>query len=502
MLYIGLFLPGATGGRIPSVGQTIGVDCWVKAERTDGRVLTFVVDDDPSRNDPDHFRSNHHLSRLFIGQEKDATVILTPVIGTEERWHIVEIKHKCLALLHEFTETLPSRFPDAKGFYRFEAQEGDVSSILAEMKRLGEQDERIFRHYVDDGYPLALVASLRGKSTVEFAGNVARRGEIIRTCLGTNQERNAAMRLVRAARSRGIVLDTYTVWVAQQLGLLGALKALFPRVAVPRSSIDELREWQDRIKPESNEPLLTMGYANGQHFREEIPAQRLREGAALIGRGIEVICAELEILPAVAPAAPAALEEELLEMGRYGFLDPIYVSLADNLLLVSEDLQYRVIARETHDREGAWLQAVLMVAVETGALDRDAYAAAIYGLAAQKHSHLTLTAQNLLQLVVQDASDNLEKLEVAAAFIGNETADPESHMKVIWEFFVHVWNTELPYLRKAKATGIMLERLLGMLARLDLIKEVYLDLIRSSRDQFALSQYLIAWARGHFLDLK
>jgi cellulose synthase operon protein C len=502
MLYIGLFLSGPTGERFPSVGHTIGVDCWVKAERTDGRVLTFVIDDDPNRNDTDHFRPDHHLSRLFIGQEKDATVILTPEIGTEERWRVVEIKHKYLALLHEFTETLPSRFPDAKGFHRFESQEGDVSDVLAEVKRLGEQDEQIFRHYVDDGYPLALVASLRGKITVEFAGHVVSRGEIIRTCLGTNQERNAAVRLVRAARSRGIVLDTYTVWVAQQLSLLSALKALFPRVAVPRSSIDELREWQDRIEPESDEPLMTIGYANGQHFHEEIPAQRLRDGAALIARGIEAICTELEILPAVAPAAPSALEQKLLEMGRYGFLDPIYVSIADNLLLVSEDLHYRVIARETHGRDGAWLQAVLMVAHEAGALHRNSYADAIYGLAAQKHSHLTLTSQNLLQIAKQDASDNLEKLAIAAAFIGNETADPESHINVTWEFFVQVWNADLTYLRKAKATGIMLERLLGMLARLDLIKEVYLDLIRSSRDQPLLRQYLRAWARGHFLNLK
>jgi cellulose synthase operon protein C len=186
----------------------------------------------------------------------------------------------------------------------------------------------------------------------------------------------------------------------------------------------------------------------------------------------------------------------------YGFLDPIYVSLADNLLLVSEDLQYRVIARQTHGREGAWLQAVLMVAHEAGALDNNAYADATYGLAAQKHSHLTLTAQNLRQIVKRDASANLEKLEVVAAFIGNETADPTSHINVTWEFFVQVWNTNLTYMQKAKATGIMLERLLGMLARFDLIKEVYLDLIRSSRGQPLLRQYLIAWARGHFLDLK
>jgi hypothetical protein len=268
MFYIGLILPDPTGALIPSVGSTIGIDCWVRAERMDGHMLTFVIEDDRNRNDPDHFNPDHPLARLFLGQVKNANVTSVPTIGTEETWRVVEIKHKYLALLHEFIETLPSRFPDAKGFYRFEVKGDDVSSVLAEVKRLGEQDEQIFRHYVDGGYPLALAASFRGKSTVEFAGHVIRRGQVIRTCLGNTEEREAAMRLVQAARSRGIVFDTYTAWIAQQLDLLGTLKTLFPKVAVPRSSVDELREWQKRLEPESDEPLTTVGYADGQHFGE------------------------------------------------------------------------------------------------------------------------------------------------------------------------------------------------------------------------------------------
>ena len=69
------------------------------------------------------------------------------------------------------------------------------------------------------------------------------------------------MRLLQAARSRGIVLDTYTAWFAHQIKVLDTLKALFVRVVVPRSSIDELRGWRERLEPASDEPLTTIGYA-------------------------------------------------------------------------------------------------------------------------------------------------------------------------------------------------------------------------------------------------
>lgn len=209
----------------------------------------------------------------------------------------------------------------------------------------------------------------------------------------------------------------------------------------------------------------------------------------------------MEILPAAAPATPSELEEKLLDIGRYGFLDPVYVSVADNLLLVSDDLQYRVIARELHGGEGAWLQAVLIVAHGARVLDHKGYAEAVAGLAAQKHSHVTLNAHTLIQIVLQDASATLTKLEAAVGFIGNETADLDTHVKVVWEFLTQLWNTDLPYLRRAKATSIVLERLVGMLARFGVIKEVYLYLIRSSRRQPSLRDYLVSWARGHFLDV-
>jgi hypothetical protein len=142
-----------------------------------------------------------------------------------------------------------------------------------------------------------------------------------------------------------------------------------------------------------------------------------------------------------------------------------------------------------------------MVVHEAGMLDGADYAKAVYGLAARKHSHVTLTAPVLIQILLQDDSKDLEKLRIAAAFIGNNTADFQSHFKVAWDFLTRVWTVGLPDIRRAQAASIMLDRLVGMLARFEVLKETYLRMISFSRQQPLLKNYLVSWAKGHFLDI-
>jgi hypothetical protein len=72
-------------------------------------------------------------------------------------------------------------------------------------------------------------------------------------------------------------------------------------------------------------------------------------------------------------------------------------------------------------------------------------------------------------------------------------AEPISHAKVVSDFVKLIWDSNLPDLRKAKATGIVLERLFGMAARLKITSEVYAAL----RPVFR--RYLRLWAGPFFM---
>jgi hypothetical protein len=182
-------------------------------------------------------------------------IVSTPPLGTTETWRVVRFKHKVLALLHDIMETLPFRFPAAQGIYRFQTKGNNLAPILEQVKNVSERDAEISNLYLRDRYPLGFASRLLGKSTIEFAGRVIGQEEVIRTCVGTDPERRSAVASVYAAIHRGIVLDTYTAWVAYSLDLIEVLKTLFGRVALPQSSIDELREWRQRFEPAGDDPL-------------------------------------------------------------------------------------------------------------------------------------------------------------------------------------------------------------------------------------------------------
>ena len=115
-LYIGLILPDPTGALIPDAGPEIQVDCWVLLERSDGHRLALVIESGPDRPSLDHYSPQHGLAKMLIGRKKEDVIVSTPPLGTEETWRVVDFEHKCLALLHDIMETLPSRFPAAQGF--------------------------------------------------------------------------------------------------------------------------------------------------------------------------------------------------------------------------------------------------------------------------------------------------------------------------------------------------------------------------------------------------
>ncbi len=397
-------------------------------------------------------------------------------------------------------ETLPSRFPDAKGFYQFEIKGGDLTPMLNEVKRFSERRADILDNYLRNGFPLALAASTFGKSSIEFAGTVIRRGELLRTCVGTSEERIEAIRSIRDAADRGVVLDTYTAWVAYSLGLVPVLKSMFARVAIPQSSLDELRQWRDQYQPSADgEPLMTIGYAEGQYFREEISNEQVTESIATIKAGITALQSELEILPTFVPSITSGMQSALLEMAPHGFLDAIHISAEQNLLLLSDDFHYRTIARSVHERTGVWLQPVLMCAADAGKMTGPAYARAVADLSIQKHDHVSLNALTLIEIVKLDDTEGLRRFKAAVEFIGTPTAELESHFSVSWAFLKAIWTTRLPFLRQSAAAGAILERLTQLLARNDQLASGYQAMIRECANRPVLRDYLIAWARGHFL---
>ena len=142
-----------------------------------------------------------------------------------------------------------------------------------------------------------------------------------------------------------------------------------------------------------------------------------------------------------------------------------------------------------------------MVARDTGGMEPAAYAHAICDLAIQRHDHVTLSAATLVALAVEEQNDSMDRFRAAAAFIGTDNADLESHERVSWEFLRAIWEINLPYVRRAKAASIILERLVHLMFQRNILSAAYSAMIANSRNQPLLEECLVAWARGHFISL-
>lgn len=502
LLYIGLILPDPTGLRVPAVGDRIAEDCSIDLERDDATRMRVTIEAGPDRPSIDHYSPGHAFAKQLIGARKDDVIVYEPAGGSAQRWRILGFKHKYLALLHDIMETFAARFPESGGFYAVELQDDDVTPILDQIRAKSEADAQIVEKYVSEGYPLSLVAKLLGRTPIDTAAHILRHGHPIKTCIGTEGEREAAANAALLGREKGVVLDAYTAWCAHSFGLLSTLKSLFPRVVLPRSALDEFRIWRQDYEDHADQPVMTMSYAHGQYFRQEVTPEESRQVINAINEVIDSLEAGLEILPAVAPGTPSELETAFLEVSRDGSLDSVYLAASQDLVLLSEDMHYRNLARQLYQRDGFWLQIALMAAIDADVIDLGEYARTVAEIAIQKHDYVALNDAVLTAIVENDPDDTMPRLRAALEFIGTASADVPSHTKVGWHFLFRLWRrVRLSNHRKQRASGMMLERLVTMLSQHQDVAAVLKDMIEGSKHRRDLQRYIEGWARGHFIPL-
>ena len=493
-LYIGLCLSDRTGTSIPLATEEVGIDCCVTLERSNGAQMTVTI----ARGQeslPDHYLPSHSLSKLILGHKKGDVVQYKPEIGSVQDWKIVECKSKFLALLHRLMASFPARFPGAKGLHEFEIKDNDITPILDQVKSMAENDQTLLDLYLRQGFPLALISSIRGKSSIELASQISSMGEVIRTCGGSPAELNQAKRSISEFRERGIVLDAYAAWIVRQLELGAALRLTFGRVVTPQSTIDEILAWRQQFELSLGQPLETIGYANGKYFREEISAAQIESTIQSLGEAIADIRQNMEIVPSIAPPTLSPLETKILENAQHGVLDPIYVSRSERVLLVSEDLHLRNLGRELHSVESTWLQPVLIVALEAGAIDIAQYSKAIGALAGSRHRHISLNEAVLLTIAIHDESERLSALSAAASALFIEEAEPTSHLAVAKEFLKKIFQANMTHKQRSMAVEIVLNRVEEFHRKRGTLNDVIRELISDSPRASRLRKSVLSWAR-------
>lgn len=495
LYYMGLILPNSPKLNIPVHVENIDEDCWVTLKSQDGKETNFILSDKINRPDLNHYTMSHELSKALLGKKVGEKIEYSPSMGTKNIYEIKEIKHRYIGLLHTLMSEFSKRFPNSTKLYSYTTEEGDVQPILDDIKKMSEAEEKVYKLYIDQKLPLAFLCGFSRFNVIEFANRLVSQGHFISSNVGTHEERAIGIKLCDDAIGKGIVIDTYTAWLCYTHDLIPFLKNLFGRIVIAQSTIDELQEWRHKFESLNGEPLMTIGYANGKHFREEVSVKQLKQSQSYLDKAIKYFKENFDVLPSAPPRKAGKLEQELLNSRvSSSMLDVGYIAQKEGLLLLSEDMSLRTVIKHELNVNGIWLQAALMVGEREELINLEEYSEAVYGLAENKHGHLSLSAAVLLSLCQIDES--LQKYRRALDFIGNPTADVKSHFSVSRDFIIILWGSSLPDLTKCQATNLILEKLAIMAARHEYEFDFFKKL--SGETTSLARRYIQDWFYGHY----
>ncbi|KXV34299.1 hypothetical protein AD940_07840 [Gluconobacter thailandicus] len=479
---------------------------WFDLEGLDGaRDVTGLIDHEKVEG-VDLFVLDHPLAVELTGRSVSEVIELPRPLGGPKRYRIRQLKHKYIWLLHDIMATHSVRFPATQSLFEMTIKDGDVQPILNMVRDLQGKNDLLAEIYASHPVPLSLIAACSKRPVLQMAEELRRHGINLRTCIGVSNEYSEAITFVRQARGEGITLDTLTVWRLCELGHLKTAKDYFGRLCVARSTMDEVIGLRARVGSGRGRKFATIRVDGEQicpkvHSPEDTEKQL--EAVNAIVEQLEAYC---EILP-VNGSQDVRLDRLLDNFGSKTIFDPINLAIAENLIILSDDLNLRQYAANQGVKGGAWLQAVLNVFAEDGRISHDQYLVGVGMLGAMRHGHLSLNVQTLLQMLALDDPRAFDLFNAAIQFIGGRNAHMPSHISVSVQTMKGVWQLKLPSWQHSRVIGRLLTQ--WVRSRPDDWKAVLhvidAELAKHVRAGDHLAQrtrdYVEAWIRGHFYDL-
>ncbi len=499
-MYPGMFF--ATGHVPPDI-RTVGpahIGDWFELEEVDGGKAVSGLIQNETTPEVVSYPPEQPLAQQVLGTSAGDEIVVPQGIGEPRRYRVKEVKHRFVWLLHDIIHTQATRFPQSRSMGSMTMREGDVQPMLDMVRRHHRQGLDICRTYRELAVPLEALAAITRVSVLQIAELIPQEGGQIRTCLGDDDEREAAERACARARDRGAVLDTLTAWSAYHLGLLEPMREFFGTLAVPQTTIDELLEMRAKEELHVGREYMTIGYDGDQAIRQVHSPEDTQRRITMFSETLAALRANCEVLPVEGsedPELARLLHREVVE----SILDPLLVAKQTGRLLLSEDLHLRQLARSQGFADGAWLQTAARSMLAADVIDWATYALCVARLASRRHGHVSLDGDVLIAMLRHEHAQVL--LDAAANYIGGPRAEIISHAYVVADFMNKAWSSGVPSWQAGGAASLLITRLISKRDEwwetLELLMQMFGRIARPGSRPDLSRAYLRDWMRGHFL---
>jgi hypothetical protein len=261
----------------------------------------------------------------------------------------------------------------------------------------------------------------------------------------------------------------------------------------------KMHELKERI----DEPDMSISWHDGQYYRQDTTPQGKQSILKMLQDDQQWLAANAVVVPAEGSKDPSSDWRPLIEKFGSEFLDEIRAAEGAGLLLLSEDGVLRGLAQIDFKVSGAWLQPVLMRALDQKNITLHQYREAIVALIDSKFEFISI-GTDLLVSAIRGTSGHVlpQDFEKLALRIGGEKADMQSHLRVAYCAAVVIWSDRtLSDTVRQGAVGRLLERIIAGRSSIEvrLVLSTWLEAERLNASN--MNRYIIDWIRGHFLNI-
>jgi tetratricopeptide (TPR) repeat protein len=500
--YLGVFLRDKAPEHLDLSPSKVDAGMAVGLVRADKQLTVYVVEPDPAlRPGLTYLSPDHGLAKLLIGRTGGDEIELPDHSKATIAW----IKPKELHALHVVLEEFNNHFPEAEGFEKLRIDESKPDSwkpMLERVRMRHDAVQNVANQYDKGTLPLALMARLTGTDPVAALLGLINSGHKIFVCEGTQFERDTAIKTIQDNGGKGCVVDAVTFHLIRRLNLEKAVEAVCGPIGVVERTVVRFQEEIHKLEDGIDEPSLSVFYRDGQCYRDEAAPERKKAALAVIQADRKWLAEHAQIIPATGNKDPSADWRMIEKKFGSDFLDEIRAADGSGRMLLTDDHVLRTVARSEFGVRGAWLQVVLMKAVDTKAITDEEYLRAVLALIDANEEFISINSQ-VLYTSLRGTKEHLlpPAFSKLASRLGGPKADA-SHIAVALEAIAVSWNDPSMSLTVQQAMlGDLLENLTKG-RRLDVVERIIMRVVtfaeREMRDQ-SVVRSVRDWLRGHFI---
>lgn len=447
---------------------------------------------------------DHTFAKELIGAAVGDTRVAPGGLGDAHIWKVVAIKHKYLDLFHHVMETHTTVFPDSKalGTVHIEpGKEGGFEPIFERVRERAKLADEVTELYRENIIPIDAAAKALGVDPIDAALGIRLKKDVrLDTCVGTHDERKAAVEQITGAAA--VLIEPITLAIWQEIGLLPVVEILKEiRIEVVQSTVDVLA---DRAF-QAEQAIKTKGgslEARGEQVALIEPTKDERKAVADLWSGLlKWIRAHVTVVATETSKEFAGTEvKQILSRAS---IDTLATAAATGTAFLCDDRRLRILGQSVGIVRTSWTQAFLVSLVQARKLDEITYTTICAKLARGKIGFVSVGSADLIasQSIGEDAFLGLVDA------LTHPMVDPRSLLSVFQEFTLHLW---MEPAMVAKRDGLVGQILEGMLARPDGVQlfRIFAADTFNRMKEFAFpmnllarlwSEYIDRFLRGHFL---